>query len=327
MLQQEKSTALRSVVSASRLCQSVQASLVQEGVSGSGTQVKQDKSPVTLADFGAQALVSHVINQDFPDFLMVGEENADELRSDDTLRGRMMDEVSRVEPMLTEATALQLIDRGAYEGGSVGRHWVLDPIDGTKGFLRGDQYAVALGLIEDGEVILGVLGCPNLPRPDGGKGSIFVAAKGQGVEMYDMDGNALGSAMVHSVESLSAANFCESVEKGHSSHSQSGQIAEKLGITAEPYRIDSQCKYAAVARGDATIYLRLPTKKGYQEKIWDHAAGVAVIEEAGGVVTDVYGKSLDFSKGRTLSENKGVIVSNGQFHDEVLVAVREVLGL
>ena len=62
-------------------------------------------------------------------------------------------------------------------------------------------------------------------------------------------------------------------------------------------------------------------------KIWDHAAGVAVIEEAGGVVTDVYGKKLDFSKGRTLSENKGVIVSNGQFHDEVLVAVRDVLGL
>ena len=83
----------------------------------------------------------------------------------------------------------------------------------------------------------------------------------------------------------------------------------------------------AVARGDATIYLRLPTKPGYQEKIWDHAAGVAVIEEAGGVVTDVYGKKLDFSKGRTLSENKGVIVSNGQFHDEVLVAVRDVLGL
>lgn len=327
MFQQEKRTALRSVVSASRLCQAVQASLVQEGVEGSGTQVKQDKSPVTLADFGAQALVSYILHQEFPNFLMVGEENADELRADDTLRSRMMDEVSRIEPLLSESVALELIDRGSYEGGPTGLHWVLDPIDGTKGFLRGDQYAVALGLIQDGEVILGALGCPNLPRPDGAKGSIFVAVKGQGVEMYDMDGNSLGAASVHSVTDLSKANFCESVEKGHSSHSHSSQIAEKLGITEEPYRIDSQCKYAAVARGDATIYLRLPTKPGYQEKIWDHAAGVAVIEEAGGVVTDVYGKKLDFSKGRTLSENKGVIVSNGQFHDEVLVAVREVLGL
>ena len=329
MFQQEKSTALRAVVSATRLCQSVQMALVAEGVKGSGTQVKQDKSPVTLADFGAQALVSHVLNQEYPSFLMVGEENADELRADDTLRQRMMDEISRVEPMLFETKALELIDRGSYEGGPTGLHWVLDPIDGTKGFLRGDQYAIALGLIEDGEVVLGVLGCPNLPRPDGdgSKGSIFVAVKGQGVEMYDTDGHPLGQAQVHAVSELSEANFCESVEKGHSSHSHSSQIASLLGITQEPYRIDSQCKYAAVARGDATIYLRLPTMKGYQEKIWDHAAGVAVIEEAGGVVTDVYGRKLDFSKGRTLSENRGVIVSNGQFHDDILVAVREVLGL
>ena len=68
--------------------------------------MKQDKSPVTLADFGAQALVSHVLNQDFPKFLMVGEENADELRADDVLRNRMMDEISRIEPMLTENIAL-----------------------------------------------------------------------------------------------------------------------------------------------------------------------------------------------------------------------------
>jgi 3'(2'), 5'-bisphosphate nucleotidase len=315
------------LVSAARLCQSVQNALVSEGTAGSGTQIKDDKSPVTIADFGAQALVSHVLQGDFPDFLMVGEENADELRADDVLRQRMMTEISLVEPMLQESTALELIDRGAYEGGPVGRHWALDPIDGTKGFLRGDQYAIALALIEDGEVILGVLGCPNLPRPDGEKGSIFVAAKGQGVEMYSMDGQSLGPAKVQQISGLSEACFCESVEKGHSSHSHSSQIAVLLGITKEPYRIDSQCKYAAVARGDASIYLRLPTKKGYQEKIWDHAAGVAVIQEAGGMVTDVYGKALDFSKGRTLSENTGVIVSNGQFHEEVLVAVRKVLDL
>lgn len=327
MLQQEKTTGLQAVVSAARLCQSVQSALVSEGTTGSGTQIKDDKSPVTIADFGAQALVSHVLQVDFPDFLMVGEENADELRADDILRQRMMNEISHVEPMLQEAAALELIDRGSYEGGPVGRHWALDPIDGTKGFLRGDQYAIALALIEGGEVILGILGCPNLPRPDGEKGSIFVAAKSQGVEMYSMDGQSLGPANVQQISGLSEACFCESVEKGHSSHSHSSQIAHLLGITKEPYRIDSQCKYAAVARGDASIYLRLPTKKGYQEKIWDHAAGVAVIQEAGGVVTDVYGKSLDFSRGRTLSDNTGVIVSNGQFHDEVLVAVREVLGL
>lgn len=62
--------------------------------------------------------------------------------------------------------------------------WTLDPIDGTKGFLRGEQYAVCLSLIVDAKPVLGVIGCPNLPvdpsKPDGAKGCIFVATKGQG---------------------------------------------------------------------------------------------------------------------------------------------------
>lgn len=71
--------------------------------------------------------------------------------------------------------------------------WTLDPIDGTKGFLRGEQYAVCLALIIDSVVELGVIGCPNLPNSssrssgDGGgevgeRGAIFVAVRGQGVE-------------------------------------------------------------------------------------------------------------------------------------------------
>ena len=66
----------------------------------------------------------------------------------------------------------------------LGRYWTLDPIDGTKGFLRGDQYAVALGLIDDGEVILGVLGCPNLPNSDGSRGAIFSAVEGSCEAFY-----------------------------------------------------------------------------------------------------------------------------------------------
>ena len=64
--------------------------------------------------------------------------------------------------------------------------WTLDPIDGTKGFLRKGQYAVCLALIVDSEVELGVMGCPNLPvdatKADGERGCIFVAVKGQGAE-------------------------------------------------------------------------------------------------------------------------------------------------
>ena len=120
--------------------------------------------------------------------------------------------------------------------------------------------------------------------------------------------------------------MCESVESGHSNHDDSARITELLGIVAEPYRIDSQCKYAAVARGDASIYLRLPTRADYREKIWDHAAGKYVVEQAGGRVTDVTGAPLDFSHGRRLERNLGVIATDGRFHDEVVAAVQSVLG-
>ena len=62
--------------------------------------------------------------------------------------------------------------------------WALDPIDGTKGFLRGGQYAVCLGLLVDGLVVVGVMGCPNLPVDFTGgasqEGAIFVAVRGEG---------------------------------------------------------------------------------------------------------------------------------------------------
>lgn len=62
--------------------------------------------------------------------------------------------------------------------------WALDPIDGTKGFLRGDQYAVCLALMVDGKVQAGALGCPNLPvdpaNPDGEKGIMLSVERGKG---------------------------------------------------------------------------------------------------------------------------------------------------
>jgi 3'(2'), 5'-bisphosphate nucleotidase len=98
-------------------------------------------------------------------------------------------------------------------------------------------------------------------------------------------------------------------------------VAEKLGITRPSVRMDSQCKYASIARGDSDIYLRLPTRAGYEEKIWDHAAGCLIVEEAGGTVTDITGRPLDFGAGRTLKHNRGVIATNGPWHTQVVEAV------
>jgi len=326
--EKERAVAVEAVCKASRLCNDVQAAWVT-----GETLAKHDKSPVTVADFGAQAVVIAELQEAFPEDPVVGEEDASMLRAEqgDAVRRKVVRHVTAVRPDLSERRILEAIDRGVAEGGPAGRFWVLDPIDGTKGFLRGDQYAIALALIEDGRVVLGVLGCPNLPvdaaRPDGPRGCLFIAVRGRRSVVRTLTDGEERPVHVTEVDEPAFACFCESVEAGHSSHGDAARIAQRLGVTKPPYRIDSQCKYAAVARGDASIYLRLPTRADYEEKIWDHAAGWIVVTEAGGQVTDVRGSPLDFSLGRTLRANKGVVATNGRLHARVIDAVRSVLGV
>ena len=204
----------------------------------------------------------------------------------------------------------------------------MDPIDGTKGFLRGEQYAVALALLIDGEVVVAALGCPNLKvdpdDPGSATGAVFSAVRGGGATMTPLDGDAAPTPVrVNPNQDPGQARFVESVEKGHSSHSRSSRIAQAAGITQEPVRLDSQAKYAVVARGEADVYLRL-ARADYREKIWDHAAGFLVCSEAGGVASDLAGNPLDFGQGRRLENNRGVIVTNGALHQRVLGAVQQV---
>jgi 3'(2'), 5'-bisphosphate nucleotidase len=321
-----------------------------------GTVSKDDKSPVTIGDFGAQALIISAIKKNFPNDEVVGEEEASTLRDDHKLRDQIWELVEGTKlsdsaaedilggPIPSVDAMLDAIDAGNSAGGSKGRIWALDPIDGTKGFLRGGQYAVCLALMVDGDVKVGVLGCPNLPVDDAapltaesganqtdveGKGVLFSAISGQGAISRALTGGALEKSKPISmkpVQDITQATFCESVEAGHSSHDDQSQIAKKLGIAKASVRMDSQAKYGSIARGAGDIYLRLPVRADYQEKIWDHAAGDLIVREAGGQVTDVQGKRLDFSKGRTLADNKGVVAAPAAIHSTVLEVVKEVLG-
>lgn len=321
----ERRVAIEAVLKACRLCQDVQDSL-----SGNEALGKQDGSPVTVADFGAQSLICDHLKAAFPDDSIVGEEDTTLLQRDENreLKEMVIGRVKAVSPDRTSVQILAAIDRASADGGPRGRFWTVDPIDGTKGFLRRDQYAVALALLENGTVVLGVLGCPNLPlqgvQPAGSLGCLFVAVRGEGTKIRRLDDSKETEIEVAKSGDSSRAVICESFETDHSSHEQAARVARQLGVTHAPLRIDSQCKYAVVARGDATIYLRLPKEEGYQEKIWDHAAGSLIVEEAGGRVTDVGGKPLDFSTGKRLLHNRGVIVSNGRLHAAVLEAIQAV---
>ena len=314
--------ALGAVREAAALCRHVQASLDH------GQLEKRDRSPVTVADLGAQALVCRGLLGQRPDDAVIAEEDAETLRRDDhaPVRDRVVAEVARLVPEADADRVCRWIDHGA-GARPAPRTWTLDPIDGTKGFLRGEQYAVALALLVDGEVALGVLGCPNLGSTLGDApagGTYYAALAGRGSWRVDADGQAAEALSVSPETDPANLRFCESAEPGHSDFGAAQQVRERLGIEAAPQRLDSQAKYAVVARGEAEGYLRLPRGREYREKIWDHAAGSLVVTAAGGRVTDIAGQPLDFGQGATLHAGRGVVVTNGWLHDRVIAALGEL---
>jgi 3'(2'), 5'-bisphosphate nucleotidase len=124
----------------------------------------------------------------------------------------------------------------------------------------------------------------------------------------------------------SQARLLRSFESGHTNVSQIDQFAEALGVQAEAVRMDSQAKYLVLAAGRGEMYLRLlsPRQPDYKEKIWDQAAGSLLVEEAGGKVSDLHGKLLDFSAGRQLLNNRGLLATNAHLHPAALQALRTI---
>lgn len=315
----EKRIAMSAVFRASQLCQQVQADMVT-----ADAVEKADRSPVTVADLGSQALICHAIGEAFPNDTIVAEEDSQTLQENPQLMQRVTGYVSNFAAEISSAQMVcDWIDRG---NGKVGeRFWTLDPIDGTKGFLRGDQYAIALALIVDGEVKLGVLGCPNLPHKlddsQARHGCLFVAERGEGTRMLSLDGQSSEQIRI----SQATPRFAESVESTHSDLEAHAQIAQQVGISEPPIQMDGQGKYGVLARGEASVYIRLPNPAtpDYRECIWDHAAGLIVVEEAGGMVTDIDGRALDFLQGRRMATNRGILATNGELHPQLLACIRQ----
>lgn len=321
----EVATALKIVRQGASMAQRVLAGMAMQNLT------KSDFSPVTVADFASQALAAHTLRTGGSKLPLVGEENAAALRADDgaDVRKLVAEFVGKVVPGASEADVCDWIDEG--KGEPVGRYWTLDPIDGTKGYLRGGQYAVALALIEDGQVQIGALSCPNLGdncQPDMGLGATIIAKRGEGAWL-SVAGEPFTRLQVSDCDDIAKARVMRSMEDGHTNAGQIDAIDKVLGIQAEPVRMDSQAKYAVLAAGGGELIFRLLNagKEDYKECIWDQAAGVVILEEAGGRITDLTGAPLDFTRGRKLTANTGVFASNGKLHEAGLKAVAEVCGI
>ena len=320
----EAQFALQAVRTAAQLCRRIQEEMITEAL------VKSDRSPVTVADFASQAVVARMLQEKFTEDPLVAEEDSTSLRTPDqeeTLRA-VTGYVSTLYPEAKPEMICEWIDLGWGEPSS--GFWVLDPIDGTKGFLRGDQYVVALALVEDGKIVLGALGCPNLNRemePDvGGFGVVAIAVRGQGAWATDMEDDSFTELRVSERSDPLQARVLRSFAAEHTDTDKIDQLIASLGTPYSPILMDSAAKYAILAAGGGDLLFRLisPQKPDYIESIWDQAAGYILVAEAGGSVSDLTGKDLDFSRGRQLHGNVGVLASNGLLHTAALKALREI---
>ncbi|KAJ5632306.1 hypothetical protein N7490_008645 [Penicillium lividum] len=318
-----------------------------------GSLSKSDDSPVTIADFAAQASIIAAIHHTFPDDDIVGEEDATALREDPVLLERTWELATSVhlddeasEALLytpqSREELLDLIDLGARGQCRRGtRAWTLDPVDGTATFIRGQQYAVCLSLVENGQQKLGIIGCPNMDLRSGrvaedlvdhdGHGQLLTAIAGQGAFIQPMGtGALLPGEQLERVPQVTESNEVRFVDTQEST-SQRLDLHEKIAAHLKcpwPNTVDlwsAQMRYIAIAvRGGCNSFIKVPLKESYRSKIWDHSGGMLLVQELGCVVTDLEGRPVDCGLGRTLAECHGMVVAPASVHGHILEAVRVV---
>ncbi len=220
-------------------------------------ELKPDLSPVTIADREAEEIIKQTILAQFPDHTFYGEEG-------------------------------EKIDLSHHQGYT----WIIDPIDGTKSYLRGNPlFATQLALLHDGEFILGVSNAPILHE-------LLYAERGRGCFMND-----------ERVSVSSVAEIFESyVSFGSLKYFTKHDILEPLVSIAEQARwtrgIGDFWSYHLLAQGKLDVMIEAETK------LWDIAAMKVIIEEAGGRVTQLDGSPVDHTTTTFLA-------TNGKLHDEV----------
>ena len=317
---------------------------------------KSDASPVTIADFAVQALLITALHAAFPDHGFVGEEDAATLREDAHLREQVWKLVSSVsdEERLEEdgeerlavpkssEEMLEMIDKGGQgRGGRRGKLWVMDPIDGTATFLRGEQYAISLALLEDGQEVLGLLSLPNLQLDEGrvkeksidesGLGIMLWASRGHGAMTQRLDSSGNWIESPRKLEKLTSPSetkeyhIVDCYASSATDHEFVRRLASRMGTSYPGTDCwSSHVRYAALVLGGGDLQLRVPFPKT-RFMIWDHAGAQLIFTEVGGKVTDLDGKDIDFGAGRDLSQNRGMLAAREDIHARVRDLVTKML--
>lgn len=331
-----------------------------------GSLDKSDATPVTIADFAAQALIIAALHGAFPGDGFVGEEDSSALRDDPELLGRTwelvrttVDELAHengddqdggagIYAPVTKEEMLDLIDlggKGRSEQGA-GRVWVLDPVDGTATFMNGQQYAVCLALVEDGQQRLGVLGCPNLlldlnaagaaqvhedivDRTGYGVQLFAVSEKGASIRKMSPSAKTLLPAQpiprTKAVADVTDLRFVDCRASDSTDATRHSRFAARIGAPFADETVTdfwaTQMRYVALAVSGCNAMIKIPRSESYRSKLWDHAGGMLIAQEVGFRVTDLAGRDVDCGLGRTLAGCFGMVVAPEGMHGRLVERV------
>ena len=234
---------------------------------------KDEFDPVTAADKEADNFIRGRIKEEFPDDLILSEEN-NKIPND-------------------------------YEG----RVWMVDPLNGTKSFIKGrDTFAVVIGLVENG---VPTLGCMSVPA----QGKLFLAEKGKGA--FEKVGDGFERIHTSSVEELG-----DSILITREPSKEVRPIEEKLDRLPFKERIEgiAGAKVCQIARGEAEAHINT----NFKASKWDIAAPQVILEEAGGVLTDLDGNPIDYKKETLNLERSYVASANPALHEKIISKLREL---
>lgn len=310
---------------------------------------KADNSPVTLADYASQALVVASIRRNFPGDRILAEEEASAIRSSPEMTEKIWNLVSTTQ--LNDAESDELVPSPASVEDMLdcidltgiaaaradkGRVWFIDPVDGTKDFIQRGPYSVCITLTIDGLEKVMSFASPLMDYQDGTykmdvgspptNGFILAAVRGNGATIRPIGPGALLEAQTIPpiVEpDIKDIEFADNGKPGI--HPVRLAIAEKLGAKFGPTKLaGAQARYLALGLGLCHVTIRTPLLSDL-DYVYDHAGGTMFFEECGGKVTDLNGRSPDFSLGRTLSGTVGVVASHPGIHSRILKATRDVV--
>ena len=190
------------------------------------------------------------------------------------------------------------------------RVWVIDPLDGTKGFItKNGDFAVQIGLAIDGAAVLGVVYLP-------AENVLYYASQNDGAWMSE---NGETAIRLHVSDETDFTEMAMASSRNHHSP-QMARIVDKFGLKKEVRRDSVGIKVGLIARQICDLYIH----PSIHTKHWDTCAPEVILREAGGEMTDLFGEKIVYNTPNVKNSN-GILASNGASHDAAAANMKILL--